>query len=124
MAKAPGPRCHVVATLLAVGAALIASPVSPARAVAKPSPSTTRIASGPETRLLVAATRAAALREANRFRVTIGHPVCPAGTRTPMPVVQCLVVLGDTTVAYLVGMAPDGTLAAHPTFPVVSSSCR
>ena len=89
-----------------------------------PDPVVTTIKLGPsiDVKKLVDATRTAALRDATRFRVSVGKPVCPSGSALTAPAVQCLVALGKVTVAYLVRPDGFGAFVAEPTFPIIATS--
>ncbi len=83
-------------------------------------PPTIKLGPSIEVKMLVEATRTAALKDATRFRVSLGKPICPAGSALNAPAVQCLVALGKTTVAYLVKPDGFGAFSAEPTFPIIA----
>ena len=84
-------------------------------------PDTIKLGPSLDPKKLVAATRTAALHDASRLRVKLGIPVCPSGSPLSTKVVQCLVTLGTTSVAYLVKPDGVGSFEAEPTFPVVGT---
>ena len=101
--------------------AAAASAKKPAAAKTREAPSTTTAESAFAVKQLVEATRTAGLRDAARFGVKLGNPVCPSGTKRSAGAVQCLVDLGKTTVAYLVRPTPTGVLQAYSTFPLIAT---
>jgi hypothetical protein len=90
------------------------------RTVTDTVPPTIKLGPSIDVKKLVEATRTAALKDATRFRVSLGKPICPAGSALSAPAVQCLVTLGKTTVAYLVKPDGLGEFSAEPTFPIVA----
>ena len=111
------PRASASDRLQTLGARKSSTKVTSAATV----PRTIKLGPSLDPKKLVAATRTAALYDASRLRVKLGNPVCPSGSPLTTKVVQCLVTLGTTSVAYLVKPNGVGSFDAEPTFPVVGT---
>ena len=115
---APTPWASASNRLQTLGARRSSTKVTSATTV----PDTIKLGPSLDPKKLVAATRTAALHDASRLRVKLGIPVCPSGSPLNTKVVQCLVTLGTTSVAYLVKPNGVGSFDAEPTFPVVGTT--